>query len=130
VSERKTEEIKFRVAPSVKAAWQAEAERLELKGGVSELIHRRMQEAQWAEQNKAMDGIPTIRKITEWLPRPKEASVEPCACEFGDGDPPACLSAGECLGAASPQEDEPVGTSDEVGAKEEPKLAYPWMFDA
>jgi hypothetical protein len=59
MSERKTDEIKFRVEPSVKARWQAAAD--EIGDGLSEFIRRCTEESilqheLWTKQNLSING--------------------------------------------------------------------------
>jgi hypothetical protein len=60
MSERKTEEIKFRIEPSVKARWQAAADAA--GEGLSEFIRSTtetgiLQLESWEEQNANLDGL-------------------------------------------------------------------------
>lgn len=121
MSERKTAEIKFRIEPSVKAHWQADADAkdISLSALIVETMNSRAAREQlehvlWEEQNRSL-----CEHSLKLIPAPAE--LEDRLEVYG----------------ASPQAD--VGTSDEVGAKEvvltdtalamrpyEPKS---WMFE-
>lgn len=56
MSEKKTAEIKFRIEPSVKAFWQAQAAD-ETEDNLSELITKAVnQYVHWAKENARLDG--------------------------------------------------------------------------
>jgi hypothetical protein len=115
MSERRATEIKFRVTPSEKALWQAEAD--DEGVGLSGLIRRRMnvmsraKEALWAAQNAKLDGASLLRdNAIELLdpchgacnghgcekqpPLPAERDVcttDPCSCDTAEVEAPSWL---------------------------------------
>lgn len=158
MSERKTAEIKFRIEPSVKAFWQAQAAD-ETDGNLSELITKATnQHVHWAKENARLDGTKLLGNAIEAV-----AEIEPQKAQFpillnpevpeGEawlvdqpeeeylsewssvvtkpGKPLAIITN---ITDASPQED--VSTSDEVGANhvvftspENVKVLADWTFE-
>lgn len=128
--ERKTAEIKFRVEPSVKAFWRAQAAD-ETDGNLSELITKATnQHVHWAKENARLDGTKLLGNAIDAI-----TEVDPVESQFAtvlspgvpEGDlwvvdmdkvsleRPAPAAIIKHITDASPQEDVP--TSDEVGAK-------------
>lgn len=73
MSERKTAEIKFRIAPSEKARWQASADAIE--DGLSEFVRRCVEQSilqhdLWARENANFDGTKLLEAGIPLAPNP------------------------------------------------------------
>jgi hypothetical protein len=136
VSERKTAEIKFRVTPTEKAAWQQYAEGAQL--GLSELIRREVNEgirANEARQKIAL--LSSVGPIAQLEPEPvgfvnpdfppTDEWVAGLRVVLSDEMKPGTVLITN-ITDVSPQED--VSTSDEVGASFDSVQRHPWSFEA
>lgn len=77
MSERKTAEIKFRIEPSVKARWQAQAA-AETDGNLSELITKATnQHVHWAKENARLDGTKLLGNAIDAI-----TEIDPAEAQF------------------------------------------------
>lgn len=115
-AERKTTEIKLRVTPAEKTAWQIAAEQRGV--GLSKLIRDCVQESLWTEQNQRMDGSSLVDNAIRLLqgPAPIESLLDAEGLEV--------------LAASDAEvEDSPVEQAVPTSAAES-RVAKPWMFEA
>ena len=106
VSERKTTEIKLRVTPAEKTAWQIAAERRGV--GLSKLVRDCVQESLWAEQNQRRDGL-AVTHDAVWIQQHP-------------------LTAEEAFFSDAQGEDSPIAPVSTSGG--ETTFRRPWMFEA